>query len=440
MLRRYNFRPINIKIIKVRRGIIDVYNTHNENMRQFTSLQRMFSYHSPNTVFIDYNTSREIERNPHRLQTTDKIIIYQHRGVYRLINETQVENPTTTETTYHIMGSYNVQHIIGIQRRTGTSGLSNAAQTSTPTEEQINTNLIYPYHYGPRDLNMRNHPDDVSDEKRYFGIELEMDASRDSNASATKKHTLATRLNRLLNQGNYNSLVKFEVDGSIGQQGIEMITQPMTMKFIMNNKTKFKEAMQMIDELNYSSHDSGRCGMHIHVSRNALTPESIDNLYLMFENFKNEIVAFSRRTESGMNWCRFITDRDGYISCPETIDDEYIKQNKPSGNNHHSAINNGNNNTVEFRIFRGTTKIRTFIANIQLIDNMITIAKRQDITGIKWDDIINLNDEYTELKEYNEKRAIVSKHELTKTISKLEVTQRPVILVRPFQMRLEGDN
>lgn len=121
------------------------------------------------------------------------------------------------------------------------------------------------------------------------------------------------------------------------------------------------------------------------------------------------------------------------------MDADYIKHNKPYGNSHHSAINNGNSKTVEFRIFRGTTKIRTFIANVQLIDNMIDIAKKESIEGITWDDIINHNDNYTELKEYNEKRNIMSKHRLTTNLSRLEVINRPVILVRPFDRPIEGD-
>ena len=217
-----------------------------------------------------------------------------------------------------------------------------------------------------------------------------------------KRHRLATRLNKLFNGDNYNSLVKFENDSSLGANGIEIITQPMSMKYIMENVNKFAEGMRMIEELDYVSHDSGKCGMHIHVSKEALNDNIIDNLYLLFENFRNELVAFSRRTQDGMRWCRFMTDISYH---PDQMDEDYIKRNKPQGNDHGSCINSGQRNTVEFRLFRGTTKMKTFIANIQLIDNIVDIASKDNIEEITWDDIINLKPEYTELIAYNEKKS-----------------------------------
>jgi hypothetical protein len=465
-------RPLNTKIVKGTR----VYNLTSNTSRLFNSYDRMFSYHSDRTDFIDYDTSLLIDKPATRAsyysgpRLTSKLIVYKvqdrnEAGLlepkYYKVNGQRVTDTQTLENAYCMRMQFSrsrieeIQNIIeprlrprpasspaDIRRAVAEITIPDfVAYDTAPAEasERINQNLIYPYHQGPRTLNMRSLPGEDTD--RYFGIELEMDASRDPNASSTKRHTLATWLDRILNEGNYNSLVKFESDASLGAQGIEMITQPMTIKFLMANKEKFHAAMREINALNYSSHDSGKCGMHIHVSRRALTEDMIDGLYLMFENFKNEIVAFSRRTQNGMNWCRFMVDRNGYEgSCPDNFDDNYIKQHKPTGNNHHSAINNGNSATVEFRIFRGTTKISTFIANVQLIDNMIEIVKNTpDLTGITWEQIINYNSDYRELIQYNEKRNIVSKHQLSKRINKMEVIERPVILVRPFQVTLEGD-
>lgn len=447
-------RPINLKLLEIQttfRGTkYIVHNLHNDNSKTFNSIERMINYHSPFTKFISIKKSRLVDKTQ-SLQTNR--IVYHDNIMFTLkkmsiqdeyINYyatydidtvlTNISELTNAGTQIYYFPCYIKHRVIDIISRTNGTPI-----VTQPIEqvERINYNLIYHYHGGPRDCNFHTHQEDNDNEKRFFGIELEVDGSRDNNASREKKHKLATRLNDLLNEGIYNQLVKFEEDGSLGQFGVEIITQPMTMKYIMNNKEKFTEAMRMIEELNYCSHDSGRCGMHIHVSKEALNDTIIDNLYLMFENFRNELVAFSRRTQNGMRWCRFMTD-DSYN--PERMDEEYIKHHKPTGNDHQSAINMGNRNTIEFRIFRGTTKMRTFLANIQLIDNMIDIASKENIEGITWEQIINLKPEYEELIKYNEIRAIVSKHQLNKNISKIEITQRPVILVRPFQLSLEGDN
>ncbi|HHX66754.1 MAG TPA: hypothetical protein GX708_01690 [Gallicola sp.] len=461
MPRLYDNRPLNTKIVKRS----TVYNTHNGLSRTFNNYDRMFSYHSPRTQFIDYDSSRIIDkqrtRGTWRLILTDIMVVYKKTTYNYNTNRTTITfhkingeeltdmsdetNIRVLRSTFSMNRITQIQNAIGSRRPVPAStpdDLQRALDeigidTSRPREsETINPHLIYSYHNGPRDICFKRGTNDTS--TRFFGIELEIDASRDMNASNTKRNTLATRLHNILNQGNYNSLVKFENDSSIGQYGFEIITQPMTMKYILENRETLNEAMNQINALNYSSHDSGRCGMHIHVNKNILTEEAIDNLYLIFENFKNEIIAFSRRNQEGMRWCRFISDR-GFV--PDVYNDQYIKDNKPDGNDHGSAINNGNRNTIEFRIFRGTTKLSTFIANIQFIDNIIDIVTtKDDITGLTWEDIINHNESYTELINYNNKRGIVSRHRLSKRINKIEVVERPVILVRPFQLRLEGDN
>lgn len=459
----FNYRPLNTKIVYYDRRSrkYHVFNTTNTLCRAFTSLQRMFSYHSDRTQFINFNTSELVDKERSirngMIMTQNKVIVYRNgvNGLYYLMDGGEVNRSAIQENIsyYYLRYPFNIARIQEISTRiiqtfvssqrnnlinNDVTGLNNILDNILRDTEQVNEHLIYGYHGGPREVFFKR-ADDEPETKKYFGIELEIDMDKAPRNAQTprRRNVLATRLNTLLNENNYNSLVKFETDGSIGVYGVEIITQPMTMNYILTNKEKFKEAMRIIDELQYSSHDSGKCGMHIHVSRNYLSDETLDNIFLIFENFKNEIIAFSRRNQSQMRWCRFMTDDN---TSRESMNKEYINQNKCYRTSHGCAINNGNTKTVEFRIFRGTTKLRTFLANLQLIDNIIEIAKNQDVTGITWNMIINYNEKYTELKEYNEKRGIISKHELTDTINRIEVTQRPVVLVRPFQITLEGDN
>lgn len=467
----FEYRPLNTKIVfyNRRNRKYHVFNTTNTVHREFTSLQRMFSYHSDNTQFIDYASSELVDKERSirngMIMTQNKVIVYRNRvnGIYCAMDGREVTIPAIYrnrdnasycvtdggEVIYYCLIGYqfNIVRIQQISTRiintglTGTIGPSifnNISDNILRDTEQVNEHLIYSYHGGPREVFFKQ-ADNESQTNKYYGIELEIDMDKAPRSAQTsrRRNVLATRLNALLNENNYNSLVKFEGDASIGAMGVEIITQPMTMNYILSNKEKFKEAMRIIDELEYSSHDSGKCGMHIHVSRDYLSETTLDNIFLIFENFKNEIIAFSRRNQSQMRWCRFMTDDN---TSRESMNKEYINQNKCYRTSHGCAINNGNTKTVEFRIFRGTTKLRTFLANIQLIDNIIEIAKNQDVNGITWNMIINHNKEYTELKEYNEKRGIISKHELSTTINRIEVTQRPVVLVRPFQITLEGDN
>jgi hypothetical protein len=48
------------------------------------------------------------------------------------------------------------------------------------------------------------------------------------------------------------------------------------------------------------------------------------------------------------------------------------------------------------------------MANIQLVDNLVSIAREDNINGVTWETIINYNVKYTELMEYNRRKNINS--------------------------------
>lgn len=314
------------------------------------------------------------------------------------------------------------------------SGNSNTTTYTAPPQEEIRTDLIRRYHSGGT-IRPKNGTND--DSRRYFGIELEIDNPGSYNERLRNK--MATRLHNLLNEsGEYNELVKFENDGSLGANGIEMIFQPMSYKYIIESQEKLFRALKTVDTTGYSSHDAGTCGFHIHVSRTEIPNEVLDRILMIFENFKNELIAFSRRNEEQMRWCKFMCT----TTRSSSLNKESFEHARRYGsiNGHGYVINNQNSQTVEFRLFRGTTNKRTFMAAIQLVDNIVSIAqKRETIEGLTWLDIINYNEEYTELKEYNVKRSIYSTHVASEIIDVSSTNLRAVVLVRPHQLRLEGD-
>lgn len=240
----------------------------------------------------------------------------------------------------------------------------------------------------------------VDSGSRYFGIELETEMTRG------RECEYANAVNEVINGSyeNYNKYAKFERDSSL-ENGCEIITQPMTMEFIMEHKNKIKEILSVINDKGGTSHDNNRCGLHVHVSKASLDSSTIDEIYCLFEFFKPEIIAFSRRTI--FRYCNFM---DLNVSSGvHLFDKEYFKYHKSTG--HCCAINNANNATLEFRIFRGTTRYGTLVASIQLVDNICNIASefvRGNRSSISWNEVINYNNQYEELKEYNTRKNINS--------------------------------
>lgn len=105
----------------------------------------------------------------------------------------------------------------------------------------------------------------------------------------------------------------------------------------------------------------------------------------------NEMLKFSRRTESNMNrW----SARLGYEKAKYGSRGRYV------------AVNIENYSTVEIRMFRGTLKYNTFIATLQMVNTIVDIAINltdEEINHQSWSDFVSTIEE-TELIQYLKER------------------------------------
>ena len=125
----------------------------------------------------------------------------------------------------------------------------------------------------------------------------------------------------------------------------------------------------------------------------------------MFDLFWDRyIVPFSRRKmENISRWAEKPS-----VECLNTDTEnelvDKIKSYKSQGR--YKAINLQNDNTIEFRLFRGTLNINTFMASLQFtiaITKFVKEIKLKDVFTVKWSDIF-VSADFKELKEYLRKR------------------------------------
>ena len=94
-----------------------------------------------------------------------------------------------------------------------------------------------------------------------------------------------------------------------------------------------------------------------------------------------ELLKFSRRTQSQLNrWA----SRYGYKDQPQAILD-HAKKGCHAGR--YTCVNLTNEDTIEFRIFRGTLKYNTLIATLQLIDKICDVAlflSDEELKAMSW--------------------------------------------------------
>ena len=221
-------------------------------------------------------------------------------------------------------------------------------------DEVDRSRSIHDYRYKPE-------PIFYGDSDRYLGVELEIDgAGKDSNN--------ADDLIEIANMSDEHIYIKS--DGSL-DDGMEIVSHPMTLDF--HKDFCWEEIMRKAISLGYRSHQTSTCGLHVHVNRDCLgedrndQEEVISQILYFVEHHWNEMLKFSRRSEYSMNrWAA----RYGYENSARAILDKAKKGNCER----YAAVNLMNYSTVEFRMFRGTLKINTFMATLKLVNAIIETA------------------------------------------------------------------
>mgnify|MGYP004661359225 FL=1 len=251
--------------------------------------------------------------------------------------------------------------------------------------EKLQQASIKSYNYKPEPIFYGTGP-------LFMGVELEIDKGGEDIGNADDLLDVA-------NRGGEHIYCKH--DGSISN-GFEIVSHPMTLEYHKSNMN-WQEVFENAVSMNYRSHQTSTCGLHVHINRTSLgrtldTQEDVISRIVYFvENHWNELLKFSRRTEENINrWANrygiSITAKDTYKNAKNKHMGRYV------------AVNLENYDTIEFRIFRGTLRYKTFIAVLQLVYEICRFAIQLDdkgMEGMSWSEFVSLiPDDKPELIEY----------------------------------------
>lgn len=169
-------------------------------------------------------------------------------------------------------------------------------------------------------------------------------------------------------------------DGSLNSDGVEIISEPMSFRYWTSRESVIKNAFKELSHYRIS-HDSGSCGLHIHVTRPS--EEVIDRILFIMEVYKNEFQKFARRRSS---WARWLSEMEQYEDADEIKTIKWCHDKKCMAQGHSCALNLGNRNTIEFRIFKGTLKFETFFASLELVKNLVEACSdlNRPLSKITW--------------------------------------------------------
>ncbi len=235
--------------------------------------------------------------------------------------------------------------------------------------------------------------------KRYFGVELEIDGAGEDDDAADE----------ILSVGNCeHSHIYCKHDGSLNE-GFEIVTHPMTLDYHMESMP-WRGITDKAREMDYTSHQAETCGLHIHVNRDSLGSDresqdaAIARILYFVERNWNELLIFSRRTQSQLeSWAR----RYGYKDQPK----EMLEHAKNGCAGRYMCVNLTNYSTIEFRIFRGTLKLNTIIATLQMVNRICDVAvllSDERMKNLSWSRFVEKINEPELIKYLKERRIYVN--------------------------------
>lgn len=189
----------------------------------------------------------------------------------------------------------------------------------------------------------------------YFGVELEVEGGKDAAEDVNSEFLYC------------------KDDGSL-DNGFEIVSYPATLPYWRQSKDiPFKDLIRQC----YRSYDTTTCGMHIHVSRSALTELDILKLLRFFRDNPKFILWVSRR--------KSILHLEEYAGITTGTQAHLLRKAKRRhltegncsgyGGSRYCALNTRNSQTLEFRLFRGTLKEESFRRNLEFVNSLIGFVK-----------------------------------------------------------------
>lgn len=195
---------------------------------------------------------------------------------------------------------------------------------------------------------------------RYYGLEMEFN---NINANA---------MQLLLYDEYKNHKVYAKSDGSISY-GVEVVTVPMDRHSVNTFLDRIKDKINLLN----NNLTSNNAGLHVHVSKNSIPREIIRKLAILF-NGKEE--------DDSINALYYLCGRglksnnlDGYYKAGWCED---IRGIMLLSRGHSCAFNNGNLNTVEFRIFKSTNDAKILKMYIDIVDSAIDFCSKNGLIMI----------------------------------------------------------
>lgn len=178
-------------------------------------------------------------------------------------------------------------------------------------------------------------------------------------------------------------------DGSIGTNGIEIVSTAMSFNYIKNTDLFYNFYNNIKDYL--GSYSRQETGVHIHISRDTLTKLQILRIVAFINNEMNfnYISRIAGREFFNNHYCEAIFKNKNVLEL-----DSYFK-NYPNliYSAKYSAVNLSKKSTVELRIFKGNIRFDVLNRYVEFTDCLINFVKNRPVSHNDYVKFIQFVDE-----------------------------------------------
>lgn len=178
-------------------------------------------------------------------------------------------------------------------------------------------------------------------DKLKFGIELEVESkTSDEDGAKYVRGCMA------------DDYCVFKHDGSLGDGGFEIATRPDSVAV---HKRKWETLLNDTPGKRLRSWVGGRCGMHVHVTKSALSQLQLGKMLCFLNEPSNAAFVASVAGRLPCHWCKVSPKKLSDVKLPA---ERYVALNITD-------------RTAEFRIFRGTLLGSSFYKNLEFVQAVV---------------------------------------------------------------------
>lgn len=176
-----------------------------------------------------------------------------------------------------------------------------------------------------------------------------------------------------------HELFHIEEDGSL-DRGFEIITQPCTLNYHL---TEFPWAgiLSQARAGDGRAHDAETCGLHVHFNINFYPKGKRElglvKLIYLFERFHDALYKFSRRRSH--DYCYKI-EKD-VLNQPAKAKIQSLMEE--GLNDHYRMVNWEGGDTVEIRLWRGTLRMETLLATLEMTDFLARLSRDMSLEKLQ---------------------------------------------------------